>query len=300
MSPQKIETWQCNTCITHKKRQSVDFVPEGRGGTGILGSPESQGSLDRDPDLLATQMIEMNKKITSVLNRIEEIERKMNVQGGKNDSIIMKLEQNGKTIDVIEKSLDHLSSQYDELLKKTENQSRTIEELSKKTNRLEALVVERDEEIQSLKLAVDNAEQYSRRNNIEIHGVKQVANENLTHIIESIAVKLDLPPPKDQSVEAVHRLHSKEGKTAPILVRFSERNTRDMWIKKRVTLRSEGIYINENLTKLLKSLFWSTRTRAKEKQYKFVWVRNGKIFVRQKEGASVIRVESEKDLSKIS
>lgn len=283
MSPQKIETWQCNTCITHKKRQSVDFVPEGRGGTGILGSPESQGSLDRDPDLLATQMIEMNKKITSVLNRIEEIERKMNVQGGKNDSIIMKLEQNGKTIDVIEKSLDHLSSQYDELLKKTENQSRTIEELSKKTNRLEALVVERDEEIQSLKLAVDNAEQYSRRNNIEIHGVKQVANENLTHIIESIAVKLDLPPPKDQSVEAVHRLHSKEGKTAPILVRFSERNTRDMWIKKRVTLRSEGIYINENLTKLLKSLFWSTRTRAKEKQYKFVWVRNGKIFVRQKE-----------------
>lgn len=300
MSPQKIETWQCNTCITHKKRQSVDFVPEGRGGTGILGSPESQGSLDRDPDLLASQMIEMNKKITSVLNRIEEIERKMNVQGGKNDSIIMKLEQNGKTIDVIEKSLDHLSSQYDELLKKTENQSRTIEELSKKTNRLEALVVERDEEIQSLKLAVDNAEQYSRRNNIEIHGVKQVANENLTHIIESIAVKLDLPPPKDQSVEAVHRLHSKEGKTAPILVRFSERNTRDMWIKKRVTLRSEGIYINENLTKLLKSLFWSTRTRAKEKQYKFVWVRNGKIFVRQKEGASVIRVESEKDLSKIS
>lgn len=300
MSPQKIETWQCNTCITHKKRQSVDFVPEGRGGTGILGSPESQGSLDRDPDLLATQMIEMNKKITSVLNRIEEIERKMNVQGGKNDSIIMKLEQNGKTIDVIEKSLDHLSSQYDELLKKTENQSRTIEELSKKTNRLEALVVERDEEIQSLKLAVDNAEQYSRRNNIEIHGVEQVANENLTHIIESIAVKLDLPPPKDQSVEAVHRLHSKEGKTAPILVRFSERNTRDMWIKKRVTLRSEGIYINENLTKLLKSLFWSTRTRAKEKQYKFVWVRNGKIFVRQKEGASVIRVESEKDLSKIS
>ncbi|CAN8024435.1 unnamed protein product [Ixodes persulcatus] len=248
MSPQKIETWQCNTCITHKKRQS----------------------------------------------------RKMNVQGGKNDSIIMKLEQNGKTIDVIEKSLDHLSSQYDELLKKTENQSRTIEELSKKTNRLEALVVERDEEIQSLKLAVDNAEQYSRRNNIEIHGVKQVANENLTHIIESIAVKLDLPPPKDQSVEAVHRLHSKEGKTAPILVRFSERNTRDMWIKKRVTLRSEGIYINKNLTKLLKSLFWSTRTRAKEKQYKFVWVRNGKIFVRQKEGASVIRVESEKDLSKIS
>lgn len=147
---------------------------------------------------------------------------------------------------------------------------------------------------------MDNAEQYSRRNNIEIHGVKQVANENLTHIIESIAVKLDLPPPKDQSVEAVHRLHSKEGKTAPILVRFSERNTRDMWIKKRVTLRSEGIYINENLTKLLKSLFWSTRTRAKEKQYKFVWVRNGKIFVRQKEGASVIRVESEKDLSKIS
>lgn len=37
---------------------------------------------------------------------------------------------------------------------------------------------------------------------------------------------------------------------------------------------------------------------AREKEYKFVWIKNGKIFLRQKEGAVVITVKKQSDLLK--
>lgn len=64
-------------------------------------------------------------------------------------------------------------------------------------------------------------------------------------------------------------------------------------------LKNEQVFINENLTKYLRQLLWKTKQCAKEKEYKFVWVSNGKIFVREKEGTAVIRVENEHDLSKL-
>lgn len=44
-----------------------------------------------------------------------------------------------------------------------------MKELTKRTGQLEAKVTEQDLQIRELKIAADNAEQYSRRKNIEIH-----------------------------------------------------------------------------------------------------------------------------------
>lgn len=57
------------------------------------------------------------------------------------------------------------------------------------------------------------------------------------------------------AIKAVHRLHIREGKTAPILAGFTERKTRNMWVQKKVALKMEGIFINENLTEKQQALF---------------------------------------------
>lgn len=245
------------------------------------------------------QITEVNAKLMTVLNRIEKIEKALDVQGAKHDSILTKLEVNEEKVNEMETALAALNTQYEEIVKNSQNQGKLIEELTKKANHLEALIVERDAQILSLKKAVDNAEQYSRRKNIEIHGVKEFENENLVTIVTDLASKLQLLPPTSQSIETAHRLRAREGRTAPILVRFTERSTRDMRIKKRVSLKSEGIYVNENLTRTLKNLFWNTKKMAREKNYKFVWVRNEKIFVKEKDGSPVIRIKNENDFQKI-
>ncbi|CAN7976037.1 unnamed protein product [Ixodes persulcatus] len=278
MSVGALSAWICNTCKVNRQRLSGETSEdvssaskEAIGGSGVQGL-----------DALTAQITEVNAKLMTVLNRMEKIEKALD-----------------EKVNGMETALAALNAQYEEIFKNSQNQGKLIEELAKKTTHLEALIVERDAQILSLKTAVDNAEQYSRRKNIEIHGVKEYENENLVTVVTDLATKLQLPPPTSQSIETAHRLRAREGRTAPILVRFTERSTRDMWIKKRVSLKSEGIYVNENLTRTLKNLFWNTKKTAREKNYKFVWVRNGKIFVKEKDGSPVIRIENENDLKKI-
>ena len=84
---------------------------------------------------------------------------------------------------------------------------------------------------------------------------------------------------------------------------------KEQWIQKKRNIynvqfdniKTNGnIYINECLTTENNNLFWKARNRGREKNYKYVWVKNGKIFVKKDPNAATIRVKIEKDLSKIN
>uniref|UniRef100_A0A147BAN2 Putative crack-1 is transposable element n=1 Tax=Ixodes ricinus TaxID=34613 RepID=A0A147BAN2_IXORI len=242
----------------------------------------------------------MSSKLTEVLGRLDLMEKSIAVQSAKHDAVFAKLTQQEKTIEEIEESMEMLGSQYDEILKKVKTQEDTTLELNKKMSKTESEMSKQEMEIRELKTTVDNMEQYSRRKNVEIHGIQKEENENLLEMIQCLANKLQLPVPATEDVEAVHRLSAREGKIPPIIVRFNERSARDQWLTKRVALRQEKIFINENLTKSVRELLWSARQWAKEKNYKFVWVKNGKIFVRQSEHRAVIRINRQEDLLKIA
>ncbi|CAN7991769.1 unnamed protein product [Ixodes hexagonus] len=166
-------------------------------------------------------------------------------------------------------------------------------------HKMESVISKQDLEIRELNATVDSIEQYSRMNNVEIHGVQQKEKVNLLDVIQWFATKLQLPAPTADDIEVVHRLGPREGKIPPILLRFKDRALRDLWITKRVVLRQERIFINESLTKSLRQLFWSAKQCAMKRHYKFVWVTNGKIFVRHSEQKPAIRTNNNEDLLKI-
>lgn len=56
------------------------------------------------------------------------------------------------------------------------------------------------------------------------------------------------------------------------------------------------ILINERLTKDKRILFANTRSTAKEKNYKFVWITNSDILIRKDENSKIIQIKSCKDL----
>jgi hypothetical protein len=59
------------------------------------------------------------------------------------------------------------------------------------------------------------------------------------------------------------------------------------------------IFVSEHLSPDKKSLHAATRLKAKELSYKFVWVRNGKIFVRKSENAQARLINSRHYLDKL-
>lgn len=142
------------------------------------------------------------------------------------------------------------------------------------------MALQREAELLEIRLAVDSVEQNSHHKNIEIQGVEGVENEDLLKVVADLTVRRELPPPGKESVEAVQKLRTNQGTKAPIIIRFQDKNIRDLWIEKRGGLRKESIYNNENLRGDPKCILWVTSTSARERGFRFVWVCNGKLFAR--------------------
>ncbi|KAL4718051.1 hypothetical protein ACJJTC_018528 [Scirpophaga incertulas] len=60
------------------------------------------------------------------------------------------------------------------------------------------------------------------------------------------------------------------------------------------------VYVSEHLTPESKSLHAASRLKAKQLNYKFVWVRDGKVFVRKTESSSFILIKDSLALDKLT
>lgn len=291
LKPEEVSAWSCATCRARTQR----LAPQ-------KDSQETAVARKTDEEKHAAmmeQILKTNQKLGEVLSRIENIEQKLNIQSLKHDTAIEKLDNQEKTIQAIETSITMLSKQYDDLIKKVDSLTSVTADLRKRTDKIEQLGYEADTRIKDLERAVENAEQDSRRKNIEIHGIAQRDRENLAAVMKNLAAKLNLSVPEPDKIECMYRLKARDGKIPPIIVRFNDRLERDRWASKRTALKDEHVFINENLTRLQRWLLWNTKDCAREMGYRYVWMKNGKIFVRKRDGAVAMRIDDESDLNKI-
>lgn len=201
------------------------------------------------------------------------------------------------TVENIEKKVQSVSDQYDGLLAEMRSQRQEITYLKERIEKVENAD---NKETTQLKRKINDLEQYSRQQNLEIHGLPWTVNENLLEKLNDLALELDLPPLSEQELEGLHRLPTKPEKTPVVLLRFFSRATRDRWLQKKGQLRGNKPQIYENLTAQNKRLLWLVKAEAKANNYQYTWQKNGKIFVRKKTGDCAIRINSEDELAKIS
>lgn len=205
-----------------------------------------------------------------------------------------------ETVDSIEQSMQVLSGKYDEILEKLNKQDGEIRNLRQRVDKMEK--VNAKAEIKFLKEQVNELEWRGRRQNLEIHGIPAEANEDLLEKINDVAKNLDQPELSDADVIAVHRVRGKPDKVPGIVVRFARQSVRDKWLDCRRKLRRSetAVHIMENLTKQNKTLLWLVKEWAKSSQYQYTWHRDGKIFVRKRDGERAIVVRCEDDLTALN
>ena len=130
---------------------------------------------------------------------------------------------------------------------------------------------------------LDEMEQYSRRDNVIVRGLKEDGSENTTEkvceLAKEIGVKIE---PKDVSTS--HRVGmKKEDKPRPIVVKFVRRDTKtQMLIKKRALKSKEhrkDVYIDEHLSPLRSKMIKAMR---KDETLEYVWCREGKLMCKKK------------------
>ena len=67
-----------------------------------------------------------------------------------------------------------------------------------------------------------------------------------------------------------------------------------------VNMKGKNINFHHLMEKEISELLKKTKIEAKNKKYKFVWIRDARILVRKEEGSAVIQIESIEDLRKIN
>ncbi|KAH9383680.1 hypothetical protein HPB48_025446 [Haemaphysalis longicornis] len=112
------------------------------------------------------------------------------------------------TVEKIEKLVKFLSDKYDDFNKAIVKQEKEIGDLRR---RLE--VVEKSHTastVSKLQQEINELDQYSRRQNMEIHGLIPRVGENLLEELNEIASQLELPELREDDLDGLHRLPIKE------------------------------------------------------------------------------------------
>lgn len=165
--------------------------------------------------------------------------------------------------------------------------------------------------ISLLENKIDRLEQQARQCNIEIGNLPDRRGENLVNILQSIASAINIPI-TERDIVAIHRVphaHTHNLRPKNIIVKLSSRLLRDnvlsaYRLSKGITSDRIGlagtqcrIYMNEHLTLRNKELFRKCRDAAKTHKFKYVWVRNATVLVKESDDSSTFAIRSEDDIS---
>ena len=188
------------------------------------------------------------------------------------------------------------------------NESGVVE--SPRLAHLEATITE-------LKLQLNEREQESILNDIQLSGVTEVQGENSNQILHTLALKLGVEL-DERDVMFAKRVGNilrdrVEGETARprvIVIRLARRAARDSLLSAARVRRGlttadiqmpgapKRIFVNERLTKTNRQLFYLTRQAADRLNWKYVWTKDGHILARKEEGKAVVQIRTEADIDR--
>ena len=227
-------------------------------------------------------------------------------------------------MDEIQNSMDLINEKYEEI----KNRLFLIEEVHKDIkNENQALKNQlriATKEIDDLRAACNDLEQYSRRDCVEIRGIplpfkragSHSPGENTDLIVTRVAKVMGINL-ECEEISVSHRLktsksyHGRHAKPPPIIAKFVRRNTKEKFFKARKTLYTNNIVaedhnestskisIVESLTAENKELFQRTYEFKRDHNFKFLWTSSGNIFLRRSEESQVVPIKSLDDLGRI-
>jgi hypothetical protein len=162
-----------------------------------------------------------------------------------------------------------------------------------------------------LSTRINNLEQRSRINNLEVIGLRKPSNlENETVLTlgflnEIMKAKVDV-----SDVDALHEVPSKRtDKKRIVVVALKYRSKRDEILKCKSILRkynesledqSTRVFVNEHLSPDNKKLFAMAAKLKHELGYKYLWTKQGIVFLRKDDDSRYIRISSEDELSQVT
>lgn len=263
--------WTCLECQAEKpRRNSSIIVPD-----------------DDDEDDDPTVQINQKKLLGNISREVEKALKK-------------EMKELHESFQFNNIKMDEMIECFDEFKKAIKNLERKNIELTNKNTNLEIRVGAMEQRIQEL-------EQEKLGTCVEISNVSAETNEEVSEIVNRIALKL---VKNKVGIKKTQRLHGRKDQTPKILVELDDEQIKDKWIEaaknSKTTISdihpSEKdnhllVYIREAMTKYNKQLFWNAKQELKvNKNFKYVWFKKGVIRARRDENEKVYIIRNMADL----
>uniref|UniRef100_A0A1Y1MTQ3 PHD-type domain-containing protein n=2 Tax=Photinus pyralis TaxID=7054 RepID=A0A1Y1MTQ3_PHOPY len=280
MSSNKLKKWKCGACISG--------CPEATTLSQV--TPESDACLE-----ITNQAVTLDQIYLLMIS----IKNNQDSFGKSLDSCHEKIDANSKLLQVQDVRIEQCLSKIE-----------ALENLNKN------LVKENSE----LKARLNDIEQYSRKNCVEIKGAPEIRNENIVNVVAAVGQAVGFPIQKTM-LDACHRLSknpNKPNEPRGIIVKFISRINKEEFLMCKKVKRSiqvsdlgelfsnipnvnpsSSVYINESLTMSNRVLYAKARQYAKENSLKYVWVRNGQIAMRKTDSSKIFVIKSTEDFKDV-
>ncbi|XP_059054941.1 uncharacterized protein LOC131848984 [Achroia grisella] len=160
-------------------------------------------------------------------------------------------------------------------------------------------------------------------NDVEISGVPEFEAESVENIIITVAAKLGISM-DERDIVSASRVGLRRGTSTggdategmprprPLAVRLTRRLLRDQLLRAARVRRHastadmglpqhepQRLYVNERLTKTYRSLFGRAREATRRQRWRFVWTRNGRVYVRRDVLSPVHTIRQQADIDRI-
>ena len=224
---------------------------------------------------IKNEILELKSSIKALTERCNELEKSQDFVSKKYDTAIAALQSVKSEISNLDKKHTTIVNSFEEKLG----------ELAGTTDR-------QDQSLYRVESALDETQQYLRRDCLEINGVPISSYENPNQLVKEVGllagVEID-----DRHIAAAHKLPDSKNVKNRLIVKFIQRDKREELYKHRKNLVGKNIshlpsvedgngkiFIIESLTSYRKRLFGRIREYKRDNNSKYLWTSNGKIMLK--------------------
>ncbi|XP_074628648.1 uncharacterized protein LOC141886387 [Acropora palmata] len=224
---------------------------------------------------IKTEILELKSSIKALTERCNELEKSQDFVSKKYDTAIAALQS-------VKSEISNLDKKHTTIVNSLEEK---LGELAGTTDR-------QDQSLYRVESALDETQQYLRRDCLEINVVPISSYENPNQLVKEVGllagVEID-----DRHIAAAHKLPDSKNVKNCLIVNFIQRDKREELYKHRKNLVGKNIshlpsvedgngkiFINESLTSYRKRLFGRIREYKRNNNLKYLWTSNGKIMLK--------------------
>lgn len=311
-------SWLCPNCISKQ--------PKGN-NTNDLVRPSTPTSLAEMTFVATRRKGQQNKQdtdITSCSECVSRAEMRNIVRDEIKQALKISVDELNKTLNShlrvlneqyseLKAGIDFINDQFESLKSDVQTHDKEIKSLRKENDFLRS-------ELISMNGRLKLMDQLSRSSNLELQCVPEHRSENIISLLKQLGKVVNYPIIEADVLHCSRVAKMSPNSTRPrsILLKLGSPRTRDSLLaavinynkshpNEKINSSTLGIddkktpiFVVENLSPENKSLHAAARLRAKELNYKFVWVRGGRIFMRKSESSEPIYVRDTDILKKIS